>query len=166
MFKRDEWVYWTDPDAGALSGLYKVTEVRPAGEDTILFIENASGSEAEVFARECTPGRDDVCPVCGGEHPEGDSFDFVDGDTVFQAMGCPDCNSTWQNRYTFAGPESIFDGREPEPGACPFCGERDRHYLAGKAGAMRVRCLACHAEGPSAEDREGAVALWNNRRRA
>jgi hypothetical protein len=54
--KGDE-VFWHDPDNGISSGFYEVVSILSESgtvesEDTILFIKNKSGSEAEVFAHE------------------------------------------------------------------------------------------------------------------
>ena len=50
-------VYWNDPDEGFSSGYYRVHDIYSESKtaedsDTILFLKNEAGSEAEVFAHE------------------------------------------------------------------------------------------------------------------
>ena len=54
--KGDE-VFWTDPGDGCSSGVYVMTDVNtvdgePRDEDTVVWLRNDVGSEAEVFMRE------------------------------------------------------------------------------------------------------------------
>lgn len=47
---------------------------------------------------------------------------------------------------------------------CPFCGRTDALEAAssGRWGHF-VRCNRCHAAGPNAGSRQGAIDKWNER---
>jgi len=51
---------------------------------------------------------------------------------------------------------------------CPFCGEKMKLELHGAIGDddWYIQCQTCTATGPFGEDKEIAVAQWNNDFRA
>ena len=46
---------------------------------------------------------------------------------------------------------------------CPFCGKRNAEVKRSANWGHFVSCRNCHAVGPSAGSRDGAVAGWNRR---
>ena len=51
---------------------------------------------------------------------------------------------------------------------CPFCGAAltAATFTASTKGSWGVKCIACEAEGPKADDDQVAISLWNERRAA
>ncbi len=57
---------------------------------------------------------DDTCPVCGHGNCEGDDTEYIDGDSFYQRMACPNCGASWSNGYTLTRQICITDGRGQE----------------------------------------------------
>jgi len=51
MYENDE-VFWTDPDNGIGSGIYKIQKITGSGPDTVYRLSNSRGAKVEAYRHE------------------------------------------------------------------------------------------------------------------
>lgn len=75
-------VWWNDPDHHKSSGIYRLASINSDDgvqfDDAILMLENETGSNSEVFARELSPAQpENLFPVVDGDCGNGDLYGYA-----------------------------------------------------------------------------------------
>ncbi len=56
----------------------------------------------------------DICPICGSDETEGESFNTEGDDRVSQEMSCLVCDSDWMAYYTLTRKVVAFVGKKED----------------------------------------------------
>lgn len=114
-------------------------------------------SETDLSKTDITP-----CKLCKSKNITLASFNTDDGSKAYRVQcECGNCGEMEFNIQAALDSWKNCNGNELQ--SCPFCKGESLGVLCDNYEIF-VFCYTCHAHGPTSEDEQTAIQLWNTRK--